>query len=60
LGVALYPDHGQSPDMLIRKADMAMYMAKQRGKNRFHLAPEEGEFLPEEEKRDAYQTEDDR
>ncbi len=49
IGVALYPDHGQSPDMLIRKADMAMYMAKQQGKNRFHLAPEEGEFLPEEE-----------
>ncbi len=52
IGVALYPDHGLNPDMLIRRADMAMYMAKQRGKNRFHLAPE-GDFLPDEEKRDA-------
>jgi len=35
-----YPDHGLNPDMLISRADMAMYMAKQRGKNQFHPAPE--------------------
>ena len=52
IGLALYPDHGLNPDMLIRRADMAMYMAKQRGKNQFHLAPE-GDFLPDEEKRNA-------
>ncbi|HEB68255.1 MAG TPA: diguanylate cyclase [Desulfobulbus sp.] len=48
IGVALYPDHGQNPDMLIRRADMAMYLAKQGGKNQYHLAPE-GDFLPDEE-----------
>ena len=52
IGVALYPDHGLNPDMLIRRADMAMYMAKQRGKNQFHLAPD-GDFLPDEEKRNV-------
>ncbi len=59
IGVALYPDHGLSPDMLIRKADMAMYMAKQRGKNQFHLAPD-GDFLPDEEKWSAQPPANDR
>jgi diguanylate cyclase (GGDEF)-like protein len=39
IGVALYPEHGHSPDMLIRQADMAMYLAKQQGKNQVCLAP---------------------
>ena len=39
IGVAVYPDNGTSPDNLIRQADMAMYLAKQKGKNRVCLAP---------------------
>ncbi len=39
VGVALFPDNGMSPDILIRQADMAMYLAKQQGKNRVCLAP---------------------
>ncbi len=39
IGVALYPDNGTSPDNLIRQADMAMYLAKQQGKNRVCVAP---------------------
>lgn len=29
IGIALYPDHGSSPDLLIAHADAAMYRAKQ-------------------------------
>ncbi|WP_457577751.1 diguanylate cyclase domain-containing protein [Desulfomarina sp.] len=35
IGIALYPDHGEEPDQLIRLADMAMYTAKHRGKDRY-------------------------
>lgn len=38
IGVALYPDHGESAQALIRAADDAMYVAKQAGKNRFAYA----------------------
>lgn len=30
IGIALYPDHGSSADLLIAHADAAMYRAKQR------------------------------
>ncbi|WP_343043904.1 sensor domain-containing diguanylate cyclase [Marichromatium bheemlicum] len=33
-GVALYPDHASSPELLVRRADQAMYAAKKRGKNK--------------------------
>jgi diguanylate cyclase (GGDEF)-like protein/PAS domain S-box-containing protein len=42
IGIALYPDDGIEPDLLIRNADMAMYGAKRRGKNRCELFPPEG------------------
>jgi diguanylate cyclase (GGDEF)-like protein len=42
IGIALYPDDGIEPDLLIRNADMAMYRAKRRGKNRCELFPPEG------------------
>jgi diguanylate cyclase (GGDEF)-like protein len=41
IGVALYPEHGQSQAELAQHADMAMYQAKQQGKNRVSFyAPE--------------------
>ncbi|MEO0002917.1 MAG: hypothetical protein RLZZ22_609 [Pseudomonadota bacterium] len=35
IGIALYPDHADSSDGLIERADQAMYLAKRQGKNRW-------------------------
>jgi diguanylate cyclase (GGDEF)-like protein/PAS domain S-box-containing protein len=37
IGVTLYPNDSIDADQLIRRADQAMYVAKQSGKNRFHI-----------------------
>lgn len=37
IGVALYPDDGDSSGVILKKADMAMYRAKENGKNRYEL-----------------------
>lgn len=37
IGVALYPEHGEDIDALIRNADTAMYEAKNNGRNSFQL-----------------------
>ena len=37
IGVTHYPQDGADADQLMRHADQAMYVAKQAGKNRFHL-----------------------
>ncbi len=37
IGVTLYPQDGSDADLLMRHADQAMYIAKQAGKNRYHL-----------------------
>ena len=37
IGVTLYPNDDQEPDTLLRHADQAMYLAKQSGKNRYHI-----------------------
>jgi diguanylate cyclase (GGDEF)-like protein/PAS domain S-box-containing protein len=37
IGVSLYPLDDENPDTLLRHADQAMYLAKQAGKNRFHI-----------------------
>lgn len=37
IGVAVYPDHGSDPEILIKHADAAMYIAKEQGRNRYHF-----------------------
>jgi len=41
IGLALMPADGDDPVTLLRRADMAMYVAKSQGKNRFHFFSEE-------------------
>ena len=45
IGVTFFPHDGADPDALIRHADQAMYLAKQEGRNRYHL------FGPEYDRR---------
>jgi diguanylate cyclase (GGDEF)-like protein/PAS domain S-box-containing protein len=37
IGVSFYPMDNEDPDTLMRHADQAMYVAKESGKNRFHI-----------------------
>jgi diguanylate cyclase (GGDEF)-like protein len=34
MGVAVYPEHGQTPEALLKAADEALYQAKRQGRNR--------------------------
>ncbi|MCU0070110.1 diguanylate cyclase [Pseudomonas koreensis] len=42
IGVSIYPEHGKTPELLVKCADQAMYEAKEAGKNavRFYTQPE--------------------
>lgn len=37
VGIALYPDDGQTAEQLVKISDAAMYLAKQSGKNRYRF-----------------------
>ncbi len=37
IGITIYPDDGADPDLLLRHADQAMYIAKQSGGNRYFM-----------------------
>ena len=47
VGVAMYPDDGQEPAVLLQAADAALYQAKERGRNTWHF------FTPEMNQRAA-------
>jgi len=37
IGISIYPDHGESFELLLKNADTAMYKAKESGKNGYHF-----------------------
>lgn len=38
IGIALYPQHGETPESLLNSADAAMYRAKEAGRNNYQTA----------------------
>lgn len=45
LGISFYPEHGTKPEDLICKADLALYTAKQEGKNQCAFYTSKGSIL---------------
>ncbi|HEY6435703.1 MAG TPA: diguanylate cyclase, partial [Ignavibacteriaceae bacterium] len=41
MGISIFPEDGNSPDILLKHADTAMYKAKEQGKNHFQFYREE-------------------
>ncbi|OIN99390.1 MAG: hypothetical protein AUJ49_11185 [Desulfovibrionaceae bacterium CG1_02_65_16] len=41
IGIALFPSHGKSPEELLQNADLAMYRAKERGRNTYEFFTKE-------------------
>jgi diguanylate cyclase (GGDEF)-like protein len=41
IGIVVFPDHGSSAELLLQRADQALYRAKQMGKNRIVVYSEE-------------------
>ncbi len=41
MGITMYPGDGKDVDTLLRKADSAMYFAKEQGRNNYHFFTEE-------------------
>ena len=41
IGGSIYPTNASTPEALLKKADEAMYVVKQKGKNNYHLAEAE-------------------
>jgi len=44
IGICIYPDHAQDADTLIKNADMAMYHAKEEGRNNYQFFHPEMNF----------------
>lgn len=45
IGIAVYPEHGEEPDVLLRRADIAMYEAKQTNRCQVYSAGRDERYL---------------
>ncbi|OZI10379.1 PAS domain S-box protein [Bacillaceae bacterium SAS-127] len=41
IGISIFPDHGKGQELLLKNADIAMYVAKQNGKNTYQFFNQE-------------------
>ncbi len=55
IGIALYPSDGDEPSTLMRNADLAMYQAKQEGKNTFRYFTDD--LIKDSERRTVMEVE---
>ncbi len=55
IGIALYPSDGDEPNTLMRNADLAMYQAKQEGKNTFRYFTDD--MIKDSERRTVMEVE---
>ena len=47
IGIAVYPDHGDDADLLMQRADVAMYVAKEAGNEYFVYASDRDHYHPD-------------
>ncbi len=47
IGIAVYPDHGDDADLLMQRADVAMYVAKDAGNEYFVYASDRDHYHPD-------------
>ena len=45
IGISLAPEHGTSPEKLLKSADLALYRAKANGRDRVELADSPARWL---------------
>jgi len=43
IGISIYPSHGDKPEDLLKKADLALYRSKAEGRNQYHFYSEQME-----------------
>jgi predicted signal transduction protein with EAL and GGDEF domain len=44
MGISYFPEHGHTVEVLMRKADLALYLAKMEGRNTFRMVDESAEI----------------